>query len=118
MNRLERAISAIHVLDELAGRNTLVNKLHPLAKLGAVMYFILTVLSFDKYALSGVVAMGIYPVFLYQLADLSLCEGIKRFRTVAFLLIGLGKPYPLSRTFLREREKQQFLPEPLLLSFY
>ena len=28
------------------------------------------------------------------------------------------KPYPLSRTFLREREKQQFLPEPLLLSFY
>lgn len=90
MNRLERAISAIHVLDELAGRNTLVNKLHPLAKLGAVMCFILTVLSFDKYALSGVVAMGIYPVFLYQLADLSLCEGIKRFRTVAFLLIGLG----------------------------
>lgn len=67
MNRLERAISAIHVLDELAGRNTLVNKLHPLAKLGAVMCFILTVLSFDKYALSGVVAMGIYPVFLYQL---------------------------------------------------
>ena len=71
MNRLERAISAIHVLYELAGRNTLVNKLHPLAKLGAVMCFILTVLSFDKYALSGVVAMGIYPVFLYQLADLS-----------------------------------------------
>ena len=30
----------------------------------------------------------------------------------------LVKPYPLSRTFLREREKQQFLPEPLLLSFY
>lgn len=29
-----------------------------------------------------------------------------------------AKPYPLSRTFLREREKQQFLPEPLLLSFY
>ena len=29
-----------------------------------------------------------------------------------------NKPYPLSRTFLREREKQQFLPEPLLLSFY
>lgn len=28
------------------------------------------------------------------------------------------KPYPLSRIFLREREKQQFLPEPLLLSFY
>ena len=67
--------------------------MHPLAKLGAVMCFILTVLSFDKYALSGVVAMGIYPVFLYQLADLSLCEGIKRFRTVAFLLIGLGLAY-------------------------
>jgi len=31
---------------------------------------------------------------------------------------GFSKPYPLSRTFLREREKQQFLPEPLLLSFY
>ena len=30
----------------------------------------------------------------------------------------MSKPYPLSRTFLREREKQQFLPEPLLLSFY
>ena len=64
MNRLERAISAIHVLDELAGRNTLVNKLHPLAKLGAVIVSLFShVLSFDKYALSGVVAMGIYPVF-------------------------------------------------------
>lgn len=32
--------------------------------------------------------------------------------------LDIYKPYPLSRTFLREREKQQFLPEPLLLSFY
>ncbi|WP_276633604.1 hypothetical protein [Phascolarctobacterium succinatutens] len=35
-----------------------------------------------------------------------------------FECIDYAKPYPLSRTFLREREKQQFLPEPLLLSFY
>lgn len=40
-----------------------------------------------------------------------------RLQTVRDLVV-LGKPYPLSRTFLREREKQQFLPEPLLLSFY
>ena len=47
--------------------------------------------------------------------------GQYRINNFAFKLkkaIESGKPYPLSRTFLREREKQQFLPEPLLLSFY
>ena len=37
---------------------------------------------------------------------------------VVYVSGDIPKPYPLSRTFLREREKQQFLPEPLLLSFY
>lgn len=53
----------------------------------------------------------------------SLCLIVKDLGNLLFSVsrlwkISLFKPYPLSRTFLREREKQQFLPEPLLLSFY
>lgn len=90
MSKLDSAIAIIHELDELALRRTLVNRLHPLAKLIATLIFLVTVLSFNKYALSGVLGMGIYPLFLYQLADLSLWQGVKRFKTVAVLLLGLG----------------------------
>lgn len=62
------------------------------------MYLVNESLLSPQYLLSflvGVSWITAYPLFYY-----------------------LTKPYPLSRTFLREREKQQFLPEPLLLSFY
>lgn len=90
MSKLDNAIAAIHELDELAMRNTLLNRLHPLAKLAATFIYLVTVLSFPKYALSGVLGMGVYPLFLYQLADLSLWQGVKRFKAVAVLLLGLG----------------------------
>lgn len=45
-------------------------------------------------------------------------KGLKAVVTEVGGKTSFDKPYPLSRTFLREREKQQFLPEPLLLSFY
>lgn len=90
MSKLDSAIAAIHELDELAMRDTFLNRLHPLAKLIATIIYLVTVLSFPKYALSGVLGMGVYPLFLYQLADLSLWQGVKRFKTVAVLLFGLG----------------------------
>ncbi len=90
MSKLASAIGAIHELDELAMRCTLLNNLHPLAKLVATLIYILTVLSFHNYALSGVLGMGVYPLFLYQLADLSLLKTIKRFQGIALLLLGLG----------------------------
>lgn len=72
MSRLEQAIGAIYELDELAMRRTLLNCLHPVAKLVVTFVFLVTVLSFPKYALSGVLGMGVYPLFCYQLADLPL----------------------------------------------
>ena len=74
MSRLEQAIGAIHELDELAMRRTLLNRLHPLAKLVATLAFLVTVLSFPKYALSGV--LGI--------------KGVQRFKNIAILLLALG----------------------------
>lgn len=90
MSRLEQAIGAIHELDELAMRRTLLNRLHPVAKLVATLAFLVTVLSFPKYALSGVLGMGVYPLFCYQLADLPLIKGVQRFKNIAILLLALG----------------------------
>ena len=61
---------------------------------------------------------GIQPFLLSRNMDsaFSFCQELGK--SLCLIVKDLGKPYPLSRTFLREREKQQFLPEPLLLSFY
>ena len=59
-------------------------------------------------------------IFIHNLTldEYRLQEGISFKVAYMHQQAALNKPYPLSRTFLREREKQQFLPEPLLLSFY
>lgn len=58
--------------------------------------------------------VGLYLLWRYHGVFAKAIVGI----FLLIILLTFIKPYPLSRTFLREREKQQFLPEPLLLSFY
>lgn len=90
MSKLDNAIGAIHELDELAARRTLLGELHPVAKLVATLVYLVIVLSFPRYALSGVLGMGVYPLFCYQLADLPLLKGVQRFKNIAILLLCLG----------------------------
>ena len=70
MPNLESALLDIGGLDTLAAQDTAIHRLDPRAKVLITAAFIVTVLSFRKYDLSGLMPLFAYPVALIALANL------------------------------------------------
>ena len=70
MANLELAWRQIRRLDELASQKTAVHQLDPRIKLIVTFFYIITVISYSKYDLSGLLPLVLYPVFLIALAEL------------------------------------------------
>ena len=62
MKSLDRAIEAIHWLDDLAARDTLLTRLFPLAKLAALFLYLGFLTSLERGALlSGLLIIALNP---------------------------------------------------------
>ena len=90
MDRLHRAIKDVHRLDDLAARDTWLNRLGPLPKLRAVALYLAVTLSFGRYQLSGVLGMGLWPLLVLELADFAPADALQAFAPVAALLAVVG----------------------------
>ena len=66
------------------------NDLHPLGKLLLSILYIFTVVSFDKYALTPLIVMSVYPIFGFIVGELSFKEGIYRMRLILPLVLAVG----------------------------
>ena len=95
MNSIGHAISEIQRIDELANRDQWVNRIHPLVKFVCTVVYIAVVVSFSKYDLTGLLAMGLYPLAMFSLADLSFARCVSRLRIVLPLvcMVGLFNPF-------------------------
>lgn len=94
MSRIDNAIYEIHHMDEIACRDQWVNEIHPLVKLLLTVFYIVLVMSYDKYDIIGLIGMVIYLIAGFILSELSLWDSIKRIRIVLPLvcIIGLFNP--------------------------
>ena len=70
MSRIESALLDIGGLDQLAAQDTPIHRLDPRAKVITALAFILTVVSFGKYDITGPLPLLIYPVILVAIGDL------------------------------------------------
>lgn len=95
MNKLDNALYEIYYLDTLAQRDQWVNKLHPLVKFIITIIYIITLVSFAKYDVLGVLGMGCYPLLVFNLAQLSFTECLWRLRLVLPLVAMVGLANPL-----------------------
>ena len=102
MSNLSTARAELLEMDALASKTSFYHSLHPLAKLLATCLYILTVVSFPKYDLPGLMGMVLYPVVLFQLADLSPGLCFYRLRAVLPLVcaVGLVNPFLDRRVLL------------------
>lgn len=90
MSSLHRAINRVHRLDDLAAGDTVLHRLPPMAKLLSVVVFLIFLMSFSRYAVTGVLSfLGILLV-LYPAGELSLWEGVQSAKGVVVFLTGLG----------------------------
>lgn len=101
MNNIGKNSFDLGYLDTLAGGNSWLHRLDPRAKLAVTLMFIITVVSFDKYALAALTPFFIYPALLISLGGLPCGYLAKKVLIVApfAVLVGIFNPL-IDRTIL------------------
>lgn len=95
MNKMQRALRELNEMDELAARSSPVHALHPAAKLLATVAYIAVALSFDKYDLSGIVPMVLWPALLFQLSGIEVGKCFRKLRFMLPLVMAVGLFNPI-----------------------
>lgn len=98
MSKTGAALSHLRKTDELAAGTSPVHSLHPTAKILVTLFYLAGVVSFGKYDLTGVLFMGVYPVFVLTLSGVPLGYFFKRLLVMEPLVIGIGLLNPLFET--------------------
>ena len=95
MNKMEKALSELGTMDSLAAQDSPVHRINAAAKLLSTIAYILTVMSFDKYQLSGLIPMLLWPVLLFQLSGIRVRTCFYKLRIVLPLVMAVGLFNPI-----------------------
>lgn len=95
MSKIGNAARSMGKLDELARRGTWLNRVHPLIKLLITLLYLVLVVSFHAYQLTGILGMAIYPFLLFEIGNLSFKDAVYRLRVVLPIVcfIGILNPF-------------------------
>jgi len=90
MSSINNALFNLRQMDDLAAQNTSIHQIHPLAKIIVTMVFLVTVVSYGKYSISGLLGLIIYPLVIMSLAELPVKVMLKRLLMLEPFVIGIG----------------------------
>jgi len=76
---MKHRIQELNALEQLSGGDTFIHRLHPMAKLLSAVFFIITVISFNRYALWLLAPYIFYPTLLMALSETPYSMLLKRF---------------------------------------
>lgn len=82
-------------LDMLSYKDTFIHRLDPRTKLCATIFFIVMVVSFPKYEVSGLVPFILFPVLFFSLGDIPVKFIMKKALLVSFFAFFIGIFNPL-----------------------
>ena len=91
---IDSAITKFGYMDTLASHDSFVHRLDPRAKLLTTLVYMISVISFEKYATGALLPFTLYPIILMTLADLPVGYLIKRVLWVSpfAVLVGIFNP--------------------------
>jgi cobalt/nickel transport system permease protein len=95
MAKIESSFLDITYLDTLSYQDTPVHRLDPRVKLLTTLLFVVCVISFNKYELSGLIPFVIYPVVLVTLGNLPMAYLLKKVLLAAPFVFFIGIFNPL-----------------------
>lgn len=84
------ARNRIRFLDESAQKNTALHQLNPFSTLTVTLVFIFAVISLDKYALSALMPLSLFPLIMILAGEIPLKSLGHWLKAALPLLIGLG----------------------------
>ncbi|MDR2924129.1 MAG: cobalt ECF transporter T component CbiQ [Treponema sp.] len=76
---MKNTLRELYALEQLSGGNSCVHRLHPTVKLLTTVVFLITVVSFDRYALGRLTPYIFYPALLAALSETPYSMLFKRF---------------------------------------
>lgn len=95
MTTIESSFTDIRYLDTLSYRDTFIHRLDPRVKLLTTLLFIVCVISFDKYRISGLMPFFVYPVVLVAVGDIPVSFLLKKIWVAAPFAFFIGIFNPL-----------------------
>lgn len=95
MSQLETAFYDLGHLDQLAEKCTPVHRLDPRVKVAVTLFFILYVVSFDRYEIARLLPFFLFPAVIIGIADLPLGFLLRKLLLVSpfVLFIGIFNPF-------------------------
>jgi len=82
-------------LEDIAHKKTIIHKLHPVIKLVTTFIYLTIIVSFDKYEITGLFPLILFPVIMTAAAEIPVFPLIKRLIYIEPLIIGIGILNPL-----------------------
>ncbi|HML38794.1 MAG TPA: cobalt ECF transporter T component CbiQ [Bacillota bacterium] len=70
MANLTASLNKIRSLEELSEGKTVIHRWHPMVKMITTTVYLVVVISFDKYNISGLLPFFVYPILLMALGEL------------------------------------------------
>ncbi len=95
MANINHAVTELREMDDLASLSSPIHSLHPLAKLASTIAYVFVTVSFDKYDLSGLIVMALYPALLFALSGVPVKTCFYKLRIVLPLVCAVGLFNPL-----------------------
>lgn len=94
MSGIDGLLREVRSLDATASQSTWLSRIDPRATILVTMAFILTVVSFHRYAVAALLPLALFPVVLARLGDIDLARvGRKVLLAMPFaLMVGLFNP--------------------------
>jgi len=90
MSNIENTTFDMRVLDNLASKETVIHRIHPLAKLLTTVIYLTVVASFDRYEITGLLPLFLFPVLVITLAELPVKHLMKKMLLAAPFVLGIG----------------------------
>jgi cobalt/nickel transport system permease protein len=85
-------------LDTLSYKDTLIHRLDPRTKVIATLAFIVTVVSFPKYEIAGLIPFFLFPALIFSLGDIPVWFILKKVLVVSAFAVFIGIFNPLFDT--------------------
>ena len=95
MDKINHAVYELREMDDLAALRSPIHALHPISKLLTTIAYILFTVSFNKYDLSGMIIMVLYPVLMFEVSGVSIRTCFYKLRIALPLVcaVGLFNPF-------------------------
>jgi cobalt/nickel transport system permease protein len=88
----------VHSMEVLSMSNTVVHQIEPLQQFIVTLFFIVIVISFDKYSLSPLLPLFLYPALIIVLGEIPVAFILKMILPALPLVIFMGAANPLLDT--------------------